>query len=61
MGGRRQVSIISPRPVTRSDLKQEGLFFCGSLSTFLQLAVPFKYGLLCICYLVGNVKQVAER
>ena len=39
MGGRREVSIISHRPVTRSDLKQERLFFRGSVSTFLQLVV----------------------
>ena len=43
MGGRREVSIIFYRPVTRSDLKQERSFFRGSVSTFLQLvvAVPF--------------------
>ena len=43
MGGRREVSIISHRPVTGSDLKQERSFFRGSVSTFLQLvvAVPF--------------------
>ena len=39
MGGRREVSIISDRPVTRSDLKQERSFFRGSVSTFLQLIV----------------------
>ena len=39
MGERREVSIISDRPVTRSDLKQERSFFCGSVSTFLQLVV----------------------
>ena len=39
MGGRREVSIISHRPVTRSDLKQERSFFLGSVSTFLQLVV----------------------
>ena len=39
MGGRREVSIISYRPVTRSDLKQERSFFRGSVSTFLQLVV----------------------
>ena len=41
--GRREVSIISHRPVTRNHLKQERSFFCGSVSTFLQLvvAVPF--------------------
>ena len=43
MGGRREVSIISHRPLNRSDLKQERSFFRGSVSTFLQLvvAVPF--------------------
>ena len=41
MGGRREVSIISYRPVTRSDLKKERSFFRGSVSTFLQLVVPF--------------------
>ena len=39
MGGRREVSIIFYRPVTRSDLKQERSFFRGSVSTFLQLVV----------------------
>ena len=39
MGGRREVSIISCRPVTRSDLKQERSFFQGSVSSFLQLVV----------------------
>ena len=34
MGGRREVSIISHRPVTRSDLKQERLFFRESVSKF---------------------------
>ena len=39
MGGRREVSIISHRPMTRKNLKQERLFFRGSVSTFLQLIV----------------------
>ena len=39
MGGRREVSIIFYRPVTRSDLKQETSFFRGSVSSFLQLVV----------------------
>ena len=40
MGGRREVSIISHRPVTRSDLQRESrLFFRGSVSTFLLLVV----------------------
>ena len=39
MGGRGEVSIISYRRVTRSDLKQERSFFRGSVSTFLQLVV----------------------
>ena len=37
MGGRREVSILPHRPVTSSDLKQERLCFCESVSTFLQL------------------------
>ena len=39
MGGRREVSIISHGPVTRSDLKRERLFSRESVSTFLQLVV----------------------
>ena len=39
MGGRREVSIIFYRPVTRSDLKRERSFFRGSVSSFLQLVV----------------------
>ena len=39
MGGRREVSIIFYRPVTRRDLKQERSFFRGSVSSFLQLVV----------------------
>ena len=39
MGGTREVSIISHRPVTSSDLKQERSFFRGSVSTVLQLFV----------------------
>ena len=39
MGGRREVSILSHRPVTSSDLKQERLCFRESVSTFLQLVV----------------------
>ena len=39
MGGRREVSIISHRPVTSSGFKQERSFFRGSVSTFLQLVV----------------------
>ena len=39
MGGRRELSIIFYRPVIRSDLKQERLFFRGSVSTFSQLVV----------------------
>ena len=37
LGGRREVSIISHSPVTRSDLRHERSFFHGSVSTFLQL------------------------
>ena len=38
-GGRGEVSILSHRPVTSSDLKQDRLSFCESVSTFLQLIV----------------------
>ena len=41
MGGRREVSIIFYRLVTRSDLKQERSFFRRSVSSFLQLVVAF--------------------
>ena len=46
MEGRREVSIISRRPVTRSDLKQERSFFRGSVSTFLQLVVASSLALV---------------
>ena len=39
MGGRRKASIISHRPVTRSDLQQEKSFFRRSVSTFWKLVV----------------------
>ena len=40
MGGRSEVSIISHRPVTSSDLKQERFFYwLVSVSTLLQLVV----------------------
>ena len=39
MGGRRGVSIISYRPVTRSDLKEKRSFSRGSVSSFLELVV----------------------
>ena len=42
MGGRREVSIIFYRPMTRSDLKRERSFFHGSVSLFLQLVVAVK-------------------
>ena len=38
-GGRGEVSILSHRPVTSSELKQDRLFFRESVSTFLQLVV----------------------
>ena len=38
-GGRREVSIIFYRPVTKSDLKRERSFFRESVSSFLQLVV----------------------
>ena len=42
MRGRREVSIISHRPMTRSDLKQERSLFRESVSTFLYLVVAHK-------------------
>ena len=54
MGGRREVSIIFYRPVTRSDLKQERSFFRGSVSSFLQLVVALSY-LLLVCALNNPV------
>ena len=44
MGGRREVSVIFYRPVTRSDLKQERSFFRGSVSSYLQLVVACSRG-----------------
>ena len=59
MGGRREVSIISHRPVTRSDFKQERSFFRGSASTFLQLVVaclpPNILHNYCFQFLLGNI------
>ena len=46
MEGRKEVSIISHRPVTSTDLKQERLFFRWSVSTILQLVVAFQLILL---------------
>ena len=43
MGGRREISIIFYRPVTRSDLKQERSFFRGSVSSFLQLVAASEH------------------
>ena len=51
MGGRREVSIISHTPVTRSDLKQEWSFFVGLFQHFcswLQKILPINNGLI-IC------------
>ena len=42
MEGRKEVSIISHRPLTSLDLKQERLFFRWSVSTILQLVVAFQ-------------------
>ena len=44
MGETREVSIISHRPVTSSDLRQESSFFRRSVSTFLQLVVAKRGG-----------------
>ena len=43
MGGTREVSIISHRPVTRSGLKQERLVFRGSVSTFFATGCSERY------------------
>ena len=57
MGGRREVSIISYRPVTRSDLKQERPFFRGSVSTFLQLVVTMLFVIQRTLLYAGLLKQ----
>ena len=49
MGGRREVSIISHRPVTRSDLQRERLFFregCLNIfsSGYLSPSYPYSRG-----------------
>ena len=41
MGGRREVSIISDRPVTSGDLKEERSSFRGSVSTLLLLVLVY--------------------
>ena len=46
MEGRKEVSIISHRPVSSRDLEQERFFFCWSVSTILQLVVAFQLILL---------------
>ena len=46
MEGRKEVSIISHRPVSSRDLEQERLFFCWSVLTILQLVVAFQLILL---------------
>ena len=43
-GGRGKVSILSHRPVTSSDLKQDRLFFRESVSKFLQLVEALYMG-----------------
>ena len=60
MGGRREVSVISHRPVTRGDLKQERSFFRGSVSTFfaagcLSPSYPYSRG----ARLLNGVKRGA--
>ena len=50
MQGRREISIISQRLVTSSDLKHEWSGFRGSVSTFLQLAAAmYRVTLKSIC------------
>ena len=46
MEGRKEVSIISHRPVTSRDLKLERLFFRWTVPTILQLVVAFQFILL---------------
>ena len=46
MEGRKEVSIISHRPVSSRDLEQERFFFCWSVSTILELFVAFQLILL---------------
>ena len=50
MGGRREVSVSSHRPVTSCDLKQERSFFRRSVSTFLQLVVALD------CFIFNKLK-----
>ena len=54
MEGRRDVSIISHRPVTSRDLKQERLFYHGSVSTFLQLVVGSSFGAISFCRVIKD-------
>ena len=57
MEGRREVSIISHRPVTSSDLKHERLFyFCESVSTFLQLVEVFSRNY----YMLGKISSLTR-
>ena len=46
----REVSILSHRPVTSSDLKQERLCFLESVSTFLQLVVASQPDSVSVCH-----------
>ena len=57
-GGRRKVSIISYGPVNTSDLKQEGSFFRGSVSTILQLVGA---SLLAVAKCIYYMYQLYER
>ena len=62
----REVSIISHRPVTRSDLKRERSFFRGSVSTFLQLVSKNNNMVLCgpglnICWLSSALKKLQQK
>ena len=51
-GREGEVSTISQRRETSSDLKQKRLVFCQSISTFLQLVVAH-------CYKTGRTKIIA--
>ena len=59
MGGRKEVSVIFYRPVTRSDLKQERSFFRGSVSSYLQLVVALNKIIIYIVHIVSLIPWVS--
>ena len=64
MARRRGVSVITHRPVTSSNLKHERLFFCGSVSTFLQLVVASDTSsfncCLCLTWVSTSCQAIVE-